>query len=128
MTTQKTTAARKKNPASTALAAAPDALLSELIFHALSGKLTADFGRGLNVERAEYGKEILSTVSKELMAEFGRGFTKANFFNRVRCAEVFPDEKIVSALRTQLGWTHFKAIIPLDDPLKRHFISCEPQG
>src|ERR1700741_838252 len=35
--------------------------------------------------------------------------------------EVFPDIKIVSALRTQLGWTHFKAIIPLADPLKRDF-------
>ena len=26
----------------------------------------------------------------------------------IRFSEVFPDNKIVSALRTQLGWTHFK--------------------
>ena len=39
----------------------------------------------------------------------------------LRFAEVFPDEKIVNALSTQLGWTHFRHIIPLDDPLKRDF-------
>src|SRR5581483_4687188 len=38
-----------------------------------------------------------------------------------RFAEVFPDAQIVSALRTQLGWTHFRQIIALDDPLKRDF-------
>ena len=39
----------------------------------------------------------------------------------IRFAEIFPDIKIVSALRTQLGWTHFRQIIPMDDPLKRDF-------
>jgi hypothetical protein len=32
----------------------------------------------------------------------------------LRFAEVFPDEKIVNALSTQLGWTHFRHIIALD--------------
>ena len=39
----------------------------------------------------------------------------------LRFAEVFPEEKIVSALRRELSWTHFKQIIYLDDPLKRDF-------
>ena len=39
----------------------------------------------------------------------------------LRFAEVFPDEKIVNALSTQLGWTHFRHIIAFDDPLKRDF-------
>ncbi len=30
-------------------------------------------------------------------------------------------KKIVSALGTQLGWTHFRQIIALDEPLKRDF-------
>jgi len=38
-----------------------------------------------------------------------------------RFAEVFPEESIVSALRRQLGWSHFKQIIYLDDPLRREF-------
>ena len=39
----------------------------------------------------------------------------------IRFAEAFPDEKIVSALRRQLTWTHFKTLAYLDDPLKRDF-------
>ena len=39
----------------------------------------------------------------------------------IRFAEVFPDPQIVSSLMTQLGWTHFLHIIPMDDPLKRDF-------
>jgi predicted nuclease of restriction endonuclease-like (RecB) superfamily len=34
---------------------------------------------------------------------------------------VFPEIKIVSALMTQLSWTHLLSIIPIDDPLKRDF-------
>ena len=53
--------------------------------------------------RAEYGQQIVSTLSKELTEEHGRGFDRRNFFHMVRFAEVFPDEQIVCALRTQLS-------------------------
>ena len=53
--------------------------------------------------------------------EFGRGFDEKSLRHMVRFAEVLPDERIVSALRRQLGWTHFKRIIYLDDSLKRDF-------
>ena len=39
----------------------------------------------------------------------------------IQFAELFPEEKIVAALRRQLSWTHFKSLIPLKDPLKRDF-------
>lgn len=54
-------------------------------------------------------------------AEFGRGFSEKSLRHMLRFAEAFPDERIVSALRRQLGWTHFKSIIYLDDELKRDF-------
>jgi predicted nuclease of restriction endonuclease-like (RecB) superfamily len=75
----------------------------------------------LKEKRAEYGEQIVSALSAQLTAEFGRGFGKRSLFRMVRFAEVFPDIKIVSALRTQLGWTHLRQIIALDDPLKREF-------
>ncbi len=75
----------------------------------------------LDEKRAEYGERIVHVVSAQLSAEFGRGFGERNLFRMIRFVEVFPDIKIVSALRTQLGWTHFKAIIPMADPLKRDF-------
>jgi len=75
----------------------------------------------LKEKRARYGEQIVSALGAQLAKEFGRGFAVRNIFRMVRFAEVFPDFKIVSALRTQLGWTHFRQIIALDDPLKRDF-------
>ena len=75
----------------------------------------------LKEKRAEYGERIVSALGTQLTAEFGRGFGPRNLFRMIRFAEVFPDIEIVSALRTQLGWTHFRQIIYLDDPLKRDF-------
>ena len=39
----------------------------------------------------------------------------------IRFAQVFAEAEIVSALRTQLNWTHFRILIAIDDPLKRDF-------
>ena len=75
----------------------------------------------LKEKRAEYGAQIISALGRQLEKEFGRGFSEKTLWHMVRFAEVFPDEQMVSALRRQLGWTHFKSIIYLDDPLKRDF-------
>lgn len=75
----------------------------------------------LKEERAEYGVGIVSEVGRQLESEFGRGFSEKSVRHMIRFAEAFPDEQIVSALRRQLSWTHFKRLIYLDDPLKREF-------
>jgi predicted nuclease of restriction endonuclease-like (RecB) superfamily len=63
----------------------------------------------------------VSALSRQLEVEFGLGFGKRSLFRMIRFAEVFPDFTIVSALRTQLGWTHFRQVIAIDDPLQRDF-------
>lgn len=75
----------------------------------------------LGSRRAEYGKEIVHALSAQLTREFGRGFGRRNLFNMIRFADVFPDPQIVLALSAQLGWTHFRTIIPLKDELEREF-------
>jgi hypothetical protein len=75
----------------------------------------------LKEKRAEYGKEILGTLSQELTAEYGRGYSRRNLFNMIRLAEVYPQVEIVQTLSAQLGWSHFLEIIYLDDELKRDF-------
>ena len=75
----------------------------------------------LGSQRAEYGEEIVSSLSRQLTADFGRGFSAKNLRHMVRLAQAFPNEAIVSALRRQLSWSHLKALIYLDDPLKRDF-------
>lgn len=75
----------------------------------------------LKEKRAEYGQEILQSLSAKLVTEFGRGYSARNLANMVRFAEVYPDERILQSLIAKLGWTHFQRIIYLDDPLQRDF-------
>lgn len=73
--------------------------------------------------RAEYGKQILATLSQELVADFGRGYTYSNLMRMVKFAELFPDREIVVTLSPQLSWSHFVAILPIENELKRDFYS-----
>lgn len=84
----------------------------------------------LREKRAAYGEEIVHALSAQLSVEFGRGFEEKNLRRMVQFAEVFPDEQIVAALRRQLGWAHFKLLIPLKAPLQRDFYAemCRIEG
>ncbi len=75
----------------------------------------------LKNKRAAYGAEIVATLSRQLAPEFGRGFEEKNLRRMVQFAEVFSDAEIVATLRRQLGWSHFKELLPLKDDLKRDF-------
>ena len=54
----------------------------------------------LNSKRAEYGEEILQTLSAKLGLEFGRGFAQRNLASMVQFAEAFPDENSERDLAT----------------------------
>ena len=75
----------------------------------------------LGNERAGYGQRILATLSQVLVAEFGRGFEVTNLTRMMRFAEVFPEEEIVATLSQQLSWSHFRELLPLEQPLQRQF-------
>lgn len=75
----------------------------------------------LGNQRAEYGKEILATLSQQLSGEYGKGFNYSALTRMVTFAETFPKSEIVATLSRQLSWSHFKEIIPLKDNLQREF-------
>lgn len=75
----------------------------------------------LKEQRAEYGKQVIATLSKQLTTAYGKGWGKRQLHHCLRFAEAFQDIHIVHALRTQLSWTHLRALIALDDPLQREF-------
>lgn len=75
----------------------------------------------LGEQRADYGKRIVIELSDSLTMEFGEGWTSRQLFYCMRFAETFPDSKIVNTLCSQLSWSHFRLIFPIDDPLKREF-------
>lgn len=75
----------------------------------------------LKGERADYGKQILATLSQQLVSEYGAGFSEKSLRRMIQFTEVFSDEQIVVSLIRQLSWTHFLALIPLKKPLQREF-------
>lgn len=75
----------------------------------------------LQNDRGGYGKQIISSISGQLIQTFGNGWSKRQLHHCVRFAEIVEDIEIVHALRTQLNWTHIRLVIGMDDPLKRSF-------
>lgn len=55
----------------------------------------------LKSERADYGKQIVQTLAKQLENEFGKGWSEKQIRHCVQFATVFENEQIVSALRRQ---------------------------
>lgn len=89
-----------------------------LMYWQIGYKINEDI---LKNSRAEYGNEIVHAVSRQLVEEFGSGFSRANLFHMIKFSQVFDDFEIVSALSRQLSWTHFRKFIYIEDDLKREF-------
>ena len=66
----------------------------------------------LRGERAEYGKQVVELLAKELVLFYGKSFAARNIRRMMQFAETFPDFEIVSPLVSQLSWTHFTLLLP----------------
>ncbi len=75
----------------------------------------------LRDERAEYGEQIVATLSHQLVLDYGKGFTEKSLRRMVQFSEAFPDEQIVATLSRDLSWSHFVEILPLKQPLEREY-------
>ncbi len=67
----------------------------------------------LQNKRADYGKQIVVTLSRQLENKYGRNFELGNLRRMIQFAEQFPDLSIVAPLSRQLSWSHILALIPL---------------
>lgn len=72
-------------------------------------------------QRAEYGKQVLKTLSTKLTERYGRGWGFQTLQHCVRAAYTFSEEEIVYAVRRQFSWTHLRSLMSINDPLKRRF-------
>ena len=75
----------------------------------------------LKGKRAEYGKEIIVSLARQLVLEYSNNFSEKNLRRMIQFAEVYPSREIVVSLIRHLSWTHFIALIPLKEPLQREF-------
>ena len=66
--------------------------------------------------RAQYGKSVLLEVSEKLQDEFGAGFSVRNLQQMKKFYVMFPN---TNALRSQLTWTHYRALLRVEDDAAR---------
>ncbi|MBN8103972.1 MULTISPECIES: PDDEXK nuclease domain-containing protein [Gammaproteobacteria] len=66
--------------------------------------------------RAAYGKQQLQQLSKQLTERLGKGFDVGNLRNMRQFYITFP---IHDAVRSELSWTHYRALMRIDNPAAR---------
>jgi len=67
----------------------------------------------LNNKRAAYAKQIVSTLSTQLRAQYGKNFDLRNLRRMMQFAEQFTNEETILPLSKQLSWSHFVELLPL---------------
>lgn len=69
-------------------------------------------------ERAEYGSELLTKLSKDLRQKYGKGFGRRNVLDMRRFYIAYPKWQTVSA---KLSWSHYIELIGVSDNTARQF-------
>jgi predicted nuclease of restriction endonuclease-like (RecB) superfamily len=68
--------------------------------------------------RAAYGQRQLAELSTRLTELFGKGFDVSNLRNMRRFYQAFP---IRDAVRLELGWTHYRTLLRVENPAAREW-------
>ena len=79
----------------------------------------------LKNKRADYGKQIVATLSRQLTEKYGNNFAAKNLRRMMQFADKFLDMEIVATLSRQLSWSHFKELIPIKDEKTMLFYATE---
>lgn len=81
-----------------------------ILFWQIGNRINQDI---LQNKRAEYGKQIVSTLATQLENKYGRNFEIKNLRRMMQFAEQFTDFQIVVTLSRQLSWSHCLALLPI---------------
>nr|WP_309759316.1 PDDEXK nuclease domain-containing protein [Flavobacterium sp.] len=76
-------------------------------------------------EKANYGEAVLKELSKNLSAEFGKGFSSANLRNFRQFYLTYPHEQICYTVCSKLSWSHNRLIMRIDNLEARQFYLTE---
>lgn len=85
------------------------------------GRIICEYEQTLP-ERADYGRQTLRAVSKELTKEFGKGFSVSNIQFMRRFYQTYQIQQTVSV---KLSWSHYCELLAISDPDKRSFYEKE---
>jgi predicted nuclease of restriction endonuclease-like (RecB) superfamily len=73
-------------------------------------------------DRAEYGKHLITSFSRKLTKEFGKGFTITNL---KYMRQFYITYQKSHALRDQLSWTHYRLLLKVEREEARNFYMHE---
>lgn len=84
-------------------------------------------------ERADYGKQLVSTLSQRLTADFGKGFSQRNLEQMRQFYLVYSKAQTVSAEFKEispikdfrLSWSHYLKLMRIDNSNERNFYEIE---
>jgi predicted nuclease of restriction endonuclease-like (RecB) superfamily len=89
-----------------------------LLYWHIGARINCDV---LDLERAKYGANIIDNLADKLQMRFGRGFGRRVIYRCVQFAKQFTEEQVVASLSNHLKWSHFVALLNIDNKLKREF-------
>lgn len=75
----------------------------------------------LQSNRAEYGEQIIATLSQQLTLEYGKGFSIPAITRMIKAFKQFPGEVNVATVSQHLSWSHIIELLSLEPKLKRDF-------
>ena len=73
-----------------------------------------EIGKLLYEAGSKYGESVIKKYSDKLMVEVGKKYNKRTLFRMRQFYKIFSNEK-VSTLLTQLTWSHYLQLLPLND-------------
>ena len=76
----------------------------------------------LQNKRAEYGKQIVITLSSHLVTRYGNSFEERNLRRMIQFTQQFPEIKIVATVSSQLSWSHFIELFALKKEEEKPFM------
>ena len=80
------------------VASAVNAELTQLYWH-IGRRISAELLQG---QRAEYGKQVVAELARQLTADFGKGWSERQQRYCVRVAEIFAEAEILHSLLCRL--------------------------
>ena len=81
-----------------------------LLFWHIGGRINAHI---LHNKRADYGKQIVVTVSRQLVQAHGNNFEEKNLRRMMQFADQLQAEDVVAKLSKRLSWSHFLVLLPI---------------
>lgn len=85
------------------------------------GRIICEYEQSTST-RADYGKQTLRILSKELTKEFGKGFSVSNIQFMRRFYQTY---QIQQTMSVKLSWSHYCELLSISDPDKRSFYEKE---